>query len=179
VFDVEKRIVFQLFTDLGVQLSTADRNAIEQRPTRSLAAFLAYGRGLTLSDEGRYDAAGREFDNAVRLDPGFLSARDRGQEAKNAAAGATVTATTVEAGLRGTSEGAAVAAATNGVTTSGSMVNVAAAIADGLNPSTAGGATSGNTTSTQPVRDASAGTGADNPTTRTARVTIVIRAPQP
>ncbi|HEY9227425.1 MAG TPA: CsgG/HfaB family protein, partial [Gemmatimonadaceae bacterium] len=45
LFTLEKTIVLKLFEDLGVTLTTAERNAIEQRPTRSMAAFLAYSRG--------------------------------------------------------------------------------------------------------------------------------------
>ena len=179
LFTLEKSIVLKLFQDLGVTLTTAERNAIEQRPTRSMAAFLAYSRGLELQDQGRFDDAGRAYDNALRLDPGFASAQQKSQESKNAAAGASVTATTVENGLRGTSEGATVAAATQGLTTSGSSTSSAVAgLVDGLNPSVAGGATSTNGTSVNPPSlDVSAGTGGDNPSSKTAKVTIVIRQP--
>jgi TolB-like protein len=180
LFTLEKNIVLQLFSDLRVQLTTAERNAIEQRPTRSLAAFLAYSRGLALEDAGRYDAAGREFDNALRLDPGFASAQQKSQEAKNVAAGAAVTAGTVESSLRGTTEGATVAAANSGSTSTGSTGGTALSMADGLNPSVAGGATQGASSGgVQPSLDASSGTGSDNPTTRTAKVTIVIKTPTP
>ena len=69
LFALEKRIALELFDELGVRLTVAERNAIEQRPTRSLAAFLAYSRGLTAEDEGRYDDASRYYRDAVRLDP--------------------------------------------------------------------------------------------------------------
>src|SRR5213080_5130757 len=52
---LEKNIALGLFQQLGVTLTTAERNAIEQRPTRSLAAFLAYSRGLLSEDEGRFE----------------------------------------------------------------------------------------------------------------------------
>jgi tetratricopeptide (TPR) repeat protein len=177
LFSMEKNVVLQLFTDLGVTLTTAQRNAIEQRPTRSMAAFLAYSRGLELQDRGRFDDAGRFFDNAVRLDPSFGAAAQKSQESKSAAAGSQVSASSVESGLRGTSEGAAVSAASQGVGVRTSA-GTAQAAAEGLNPSTAGGATSGGgTTTTQPAKDPSSGTAADNPTTKTARVTIVIKQP--
>ena len=178
LFTLEKSVVIKLFQDLGVTLTTAERNAIEQRPTRSMAAFLSYSRGLELQDQGRFEEAGRAYDNAVRLDPSFFSAQQKSQDAKSAAAGATVSVTSVESALRGTTEGAAVTAASQGATTSASVGNTAAGIAEGLNPSVAGGASSGGgTTTTQPVRDVSSGTGGDNPTSKTAKVTIVIKQP--
>ncbi len=189
LFTLEKNVVLGLFGDMGITLTTVERNAIEQRPTRSLAAFLAYSRGLELQDGGRFDEAGRYFDNAVRLDPGFGEAKQQSQESKSAAAGGQVSAGTVESSLRGTSEGATVAAATQGAvvnttaggggggTTSGG--GGAAALAAGLIPSPAQGATSGTstTTTTPPTKDPSSGTGGDNPTTKIGSVHIVIRQP--
>src|SRR5205823_1533336 len=77
IFNAEKSIALQIFSDLGVTLTTAERNELDQRPTRSLQAFLAYSRGLELEDRGQYDAAGRSFDNAVRIDPGFGAAQQK------------------------------------------------------------------------------------------------------
>jgi tetratricopeptide (TPR) repeat protein len=177
LFTLEKNIVLRLLADMGVTLTTAERDAIEQRPTRSLAAFLAYSRGLELDDEGRFEAASRLFDNAVRLDPGFGAARQRSQEAKSASAGSNVTVRSVQSSLRGTSEGASVAAATQSSATS-AVDGQAFAIADGLNPSVAAGATGGAAgTSTQPQKDPASGTGGDNVSTKTATVTIVIHHP--
>ncbi|HMA25944.1 MAG: CsgG/HfaB family protein [Gemmatimonas sp.] len=176
LFTLEKNIVLRLFADLGVTLTTAERNAIEQRPTRSLAAFLAYSRGLEAEDEGRFDAASRLFDNALRLDPSFAPAQQHGQNAKSAAAGAQVTVSSVRSGLRGTSEGASVSAATQPGSAS-SADGQAFAIADGLNPSAAAGATGGRAAPTQPQKDPASGTGGDNVSTKTATITIVIHHP--
>jgi len=177
LFTLEKNIVLRLFADMGVTLTTVERNAIEQRPTHSLAAFLAYSRGLEFEDEGRFDAAGRSFDEAVRLDPGFGAAQQRSQNAKSAAAGAQVTVKSVQARLRGTREGASVAAATQ--TAAGNSADgEALAVADGLNPSPAAGATVGTGAApTQPQKDPSSGTGGDNVSTKTVTVTIVIHHP--
>ncbi|MDB4916021.1 MAG: hypothetical protein JWM95_3665, partial [Gemmatimonadetes bacterium] len=41
VFNLEKKIALDLFTQLGVTLTVAERTQIEQRPTRSMQAFLA------------------------------------------------------------------------------------------------------------------------------------------
>jgi tetratricopeptide (TPR) repeat protein len=177
LFTLEKNIVLRLLADMGVTLTTAERNAIEQRPTRSLAAFLAYSRGLELEDEGRFDAASRLFDNAVRLDPGFGAAQQRSREAKSAAAGTQVSVKSVQSGLRGTSEGASVSAATqSGAGTAAD--GQAFAIADGLNPSIAASATGGGAaTASQPQKDPASGTGGDNVSTKTATVAIVIHHP--
>ncbi|MEP6493144.1 MAG: tetratricopeptide repeat protein [bacterium] len=185
LFNLEKTIVLGLFTDMNVTLTTAERTAIEQRPTRSLQAFLAYSRGLEAMDRGRYDDASRQFDNAVRIDPSFGTAQQKSQEAKSGAAGTAVTATSVEQGLRGTTEGAAVAAAGQGSASSGSTGSSAATVADGLNPSTAGGATSGGVASSSTPassstsQTAASATGANNPSTKTGKVTIVISQPRP
>ena len=104
IFTVEKNIAFGIFTQLGITLTTAERNAIERRPTKSLAAFLAYSRGLTLSDEGRYEDANRFFDQAIRLDPSFIQAQRLGQQSRSAAQGQQVTVQTVETTLKGTAE---------------------------------------------------------------------------
>jgi tetratricopeptide (TPR) repeat protein len=180
LFTMEKNIVLGLLQTMNITPTTAERNAIEQRPTRSLAAFLAFSRGLELSDQGRFDDAGRAFDNAVRLDPGFGAAQQKSSEAKSAATGTAVNATSVESSLRGTTEGSAVSAASQGSVTSNTAGGStgASSVADGLNPSTAGGATSGGgSTTTQPAKDPSSCTGGDNPTTKTGKVTIVIHKP--
>jgi tetratricopeptide (TPR) repeat protein len=187
VFNLEKKLALDLFTQLGVALSPAERNAIEQRPTRSMQAFLAYSRGLTAEDEGRYDDAGRFFNEAVRIDPSFQSAQQKGQEVRQVTAGTAVTSATVEGGLKGTAEGAVVNAASQGnapsnTTTTAGLGTTVQTTAGDINPSatsTATGAAAGggSTVSTPGSKDpVSAGTGSDNPT-GTARVTIIIKRP--
>lgn len=77
LLDAEKAIAFRLLDALGVTLSPAERAAIEQRPTRNLAALLAYGRAVRYEVEGRYGAAAAEYARAARLDAGFTGARSR------------------------------------------------------------------------------------------------------
>jgi TolB-like protein len=173
LFTLEKNIVFRLFTDMGITLTTAERNAIEQRPTRSLAAFLAYSRGLEAQDAARFDEAARFYNNAIRLDPGFRPAQQKGQEMRSIVAGNNVTASSIESGLRGTAEGQSMMGSTSGA-------NTALGTAEGLNPSITAAATgAGVGITTQPAKDPSAGTGGDNVTTKTAKVTIVIHQPKP
>ena len=187
VFSLEKKIALDLFTQLGVTLTVAERTLIEQRPTRSIQAFLAYSRGLTAEDEGRYDDASRYFNQAVRLDPGFGAAQSKSAEAAAISAGASVTAATVEASLKGTQEGAIVAAAQQGsptlttVSIAGLGNTIQNTVGD-LNPSIMGIATSSGTTASGGTAPAakdpvSEGTGSDLPAS-TAKVTIVITRPK-
>ena len=85
IFTIEKNLALGIFDQLGVRLSAAERAAIEQRPTRSLQAFLAYSNGLLASDEGRYDDAARFFDQGAqhrpRLRPGAAEGAERARRA--------------------------------------------------------------------------------------------------
>ncbi len=174
LFTLEKNIALGLFNNLGITLTTAERNAIEQRPTRSLAAFLAYSHGLELEDQGKYDDARRSFDDAVRVDPRFGAAAQKSQEVKSVSAGNAVTANVVEGSLRGSVEGAMMNDATGASNTNGTVVETV----EGLNPSTAGAATGGSgKASTQPAKDAASGTGGDNVTKQTAKFGVVIHQP--
>ncbi len=187
IFNIEKKIALDLFTQLGVTLTVAERNAVEQRPTRSLAAFMAYSRGLLAEDNGRYDDASRFYNDAVRLDPGFGAAQQKGQDARAVSAGATVTAATVETSLQGTTEGAIVTAATTQGSVTGTasgavgLGSTAQTVAADINPSpngvATGGATSGGSSAPGARDPVSAGTGSDNPA-GTAKVTIVITRPK-
>ena len=173
VFSIEKKLALDLFTQLGVTLTVAERQQIEQRPTRSMQAFLAYSRGLTAEDEGRYDDASRFFDEAVRLDPGFGAAQSKSQEARAAAAGAVVNAASVEVSLKGTSEGAVIVAAQKGSSTPASsgttgLTGTAKSAAGDLNGSPAsaatGSASTGGGASQPAAKDpVSAATGSDRP----------------
>ena len=173
LFTLEKNVVLRLFADLGITLTTAERNAIEQHPTRSLAAFLAFSRGLEAQDNARFDDAARFYDNAVRLDPNFRPAQQKGQEVKSIVAGNGVTTATIESGLRGTVEGQVALGTSQGGST-------ALGTAEELNPSVTAAATGGGAgVGTQPAKDPASGTGGDNVTTKTAKVTIVVHQPKP
>jgi tetratricopeptide (TPR) repeat protein len=173
LFTLEKNLVLRLFADLGITLTTAERNAIEQHPTRSLAAFLSFSRGLEAQDDARFDDAARFYDNAVRLDPNFRPAQQRGQEMKNVVAGNRVTPGTIESSLRGTMEGQVASGASQGAST-------ALGTAEELNPSVTSAATAGGGgIGAQPSKDPAAGTGGDNVTTKSGKVTIVVHQPKP
>lgn len=75
-FVLEKDLVFKLVDKLGVRLTTAERSSIERQvPTKDLAAFLAYGRGLDEEDRGNFKGASEQYQQAASKDPGFTEAK--------------------------------------------------------------------------------------------------------
>ncbi len=76
IFDIEKETVFRVLDILGVEITPAEREAINQNRAENLLSFLAYGRGLMALDQGNYEEAQQFFQEAVRLDPGFQAAQD-------------------------------------------------------------------------------------------------------
>jgi tetratricopeptide (TPR) repeat protein len=162
LFSLEKRIALDLFQELGVTLTVAERNAIEQRPTRSLAAFLAYSRGLTAEDDGRFDDAERFFRDASHIDPDFEAAKARGTESALLRSGADASASSLESALRGSDEALAAGARGRG----NDVADAVHAAADELNPSAAAASTApGRARGHGPPAkdDASAATGTDRP----------------
>jgi TolB-like protein len=77
ILDAEKALAFRIFDQLGVNLTPAERAAVDQRPTRNLQALLSYSRGVRFEAEGRYAAAAAEYQRAITLDPSFEQARRR------------------------------------------------------------------------------------------------------
>lgn len=84
LLDLEKQVVFDLATQLGIELTQAERERILRQGPKSLAAFLAYSRGLEALDHGDYQAAARNFRAAAQAEPGFQAAQ-QGQQAALAA----------------------------------------------------------------------------------------------
>lgn len=186
LFALEKRIVFALFEALGVTLTPAERALVDQRPTRSMAAFVSYSAGLMAADSGNLATAAAHFAEAVRLDPGFAAARSRGEEARAAESGGRLTTAAIEAALGGTPEGAVVRAADRGIATAegavgGTLAGTLAMTAQSINPSPLLDAAGGSTLrQVLPVRDpASAVTNTDNPISGLGTLIIIIRQPAP
>jgi hypothetical protein len=169
-------------------LTTAERHAIEERPTRSLQAFLAYSKGLRLEDEGKYQEASRSFGEAARLDPSFGAASVKSTETSAAAVGVNLTATSVEANLAGTPEGSVAQQSQQGnapPASGNSSENSPRSQVENINSSAAGGATAGagagSSTTTgqgsQPTRDPlSSATGSESGRS-TTRVIVIVRVP--
>lgn len=171
LFTIEKQLVFQIFDRLGVTLTPAERQLVDQRPTSSVQAFLAYSRGLMAEDEGRIDEAARYFDNARSIDPGFGAALQRAQNAA-AAQGASIQRT--ESAIRNSSEGAALTVGTGGLS------NTLNTVVGDVNPTTTNSVAGTNTTTAPPPQQrdaASEKTGTDQPAPKTGQVTIILKKP--
>ena len=186
LFDAERRFVLDVFQQMRVTLTAAELALFQQRRAPSLQAFLAFSRGLMAEDAGRLDDAVRFFESARSLDPGFTQALQRAQTAAQAQAGAQVTSTRVEQGLRNTSEGQVVAAAQTGSTSDVSLNATLNNVVGDVNPTTtntvqnntnSSGGTGGNTNTPQTQNQVAQTTGTNQPATRTGQVTIVIKKP--
>lgn len=191
LFAMEKQLAFALFDRLGVQLTPAERQLVERRPTTNLNAFLAYSRGLQASDDGRFEDAAKYFENARSMDPSFGLAAVRAQATTVAAqagtTGAQVNTTTIEASIQGTPEAATVQAAVTGSTSAsagggggGGISGTLQAATAAVNPpavtiQTTGGGSSA--AAPAPQRDATTSTTATDTPVRTGTVTIIIRRP--
>lgn len=86
-FDLEKRLVLALFRSLEIELTPAERERINRRPTENLQALLEFGLGLEAHDRGNFLQATEHFERAVALDPGFELARERAGQARELATG--------------------------------------------------------------------------------------------
>ena len=86
LLDVEKQLVLGLATELGIQVTEAERQRILRQGPKNLAAFLAYSQGLEALDRGDYRAAAAAFSAAVRSDPSFQQAQQQQQAAEAAPA---------------------------------------------------------------------------------------------
>lgn len=174
LFALEQRLALRLLAELGVALTAVQRRELERRPTRDLAAFLSYSHGLLAEDEGRMEDAERHYGEAARLDPAFVAPRAAMTRAAAARQGGAVGETSLRASLRGTTEGATLAAAARGTPSVAPVAPIAGTLGDlvnQLNPSAAGSAAA-------PTRDAaSAAAGSDAVGPGTGRIHIVIRPP--
>jgi TolB-like protein len=198
LFSVEKRLALNVLQTLGITLTPEQRALIEtQRPTKSLAAFLAYSRGLESEDRGDFSGALGHYGDAVRLDPGFLRATFRQQSTQSINTGASVSSSTVETGLKGTSEGTVSDNAKQGSSntsvassnpTATSVVNVlnpnsSSSQTNATQPASGTGSTPGGSGS-QPSTNTNSGTNPNTQNTgnkltptQTGTITIIIKQP--
>jgi tetratricopeptide (TPR) repeat protein len=76
-FAVQKELVFKVLGDLDVKLTAEERKAIQEFPTESFLALMAFSKGLDFRSRGMYKAAEQEFERAVHYDNGFAPAREQ------------------------------------------------------------------------------------------------------
>lgn len=76
---VPGEVVVQAAEGIGLTLDDRTRRELLEAPpvTSSLAAFLAFGRGLEYEDRGLWENAAAEYADALRLSPEFELARQR------------------------------------------------------------------------------------------------------
>jgi TolB-like protein len=110
ILAAEKELALRLLGQLGVNLTPAARARIEERPTRNIAALLAYSRAVRYEVRGDYQRAATEYRTALRLDPGFRLAGERLTQVPGASPPPSVRASN-DAGDRGQSVGRASAVA--------------------------------------------------------------------
>lgn len=182
-FVLQKQLVLRVFDQLGVTLTPAERQLVDRQATTNFNAFLAYSRGLSASDDGRFEDAARFFNEARSLDPGFGAAGARFQAAQSAAIGAQVSSASLESGLTGT-EAQTVTSAEGGRLPGANTNTTLTTVAQNVNPPTVTPTANTTTTTreavvpTAPARDATTSTtGTDQPVARIGTVTIVIRRP--
>src|SRR5262249_54946419 len=74
---MEKSVLVQMLTRLGLPVSAELKRRLRRPATASFDAFLAFSRGVEAEDLGRTADAVRAYGEASRLDPGFRLARER------------------------------------------------------------------------------------------------------
>jgi len=82
-FKLEKRLVFGILDSMGLELTKEERDAIDEVPTESFLALLAYCQGLDYLDEGMYPEAESQFGRALSEDPNFREAFNQQREVKD------------------------------------------------------------------------------------------------
>jgi len=79
LFQLEKNAVFGVIEEIGIELTPAEKEKIQQTPTKNWRAFLAYCQGLAREDAGDFAAAAKFYLKATRLDPDFMQAADKAE----------------------------------------------------------------------------------------------------
>lgn len=78
---MEKDLVLAILEGLDMELTPEELEAIQKEHTESFAAFVAYSLGLDYEDRGMYREAAEQFQKAIQIDPGFLQAEEKYQNA--------------------------------------------------------------------------------------------------
>jgi TolB-like protein len=91
LFEMQRQLAVRLHEELGIELTSAERERLGARRTENIEALLAFGTGLEALDGGRFAAAAEMFGRAAALDPGFELARQMSVQAGEAASAEAMT----------------------------------------------------------------------------------------
>src|SRR5690606_16362345 len=69
LFDAEKALALEIYRVLGVELTAAERERVNRRPTENVRALLAFGLGLEAEDVAAWMLASQYYSQAVSFDP--------------------------------------------------------------------------------------------------------------
>ena len=86
-FRMEKTLAFEIVDKLGITLSQAEIDAIEEMPTQNMLAFMAYCKGLDYEDKGMLDQASDAYREAIQIDPNFTKASQQLNQTETMKAG--------------------------------------------------------------------------------------------
>ncbi len=172
---MEKQIVVEIARQLGYELSAAELQLVLENGTQSLAAFLAYSRGLLAEDRGDYRAAADFYGEAVQDDPQFEVARDAYEAATvNAESSLSVpSAITTLSSVQVASPELPAGPPVGGTLTT-TVVDIAATQSEVTAPTTTQVTTGAQTTASQPPPTV---TVLGTPITATGVVRIIFRLP--
>lgn len=82
LFNIEKDLAFGILEDMGISLTDEEKDAIKKLPTTSFDAFMAYSKGIDLSDKGMYQESAIEFERALSIDPKFSAPKQELNEVR-------------------------------------------------------------------------------------------------
>lgn len=97
IIDAEKRLALGIFERLGIELTAAERERVNERPTENVQALLAYGLGVDAELSGNFAEARAQYQRAAQLDPGFQAAVEGSARAAGAVEAADRTTASVAA----------------------------------------------------------------------------------
>lgn len=162
---------------MGVQLTPAEQEAINQRPTQNIQAFLAYSRGLEAEDRGDYGAAQAAYNDAVTLDPSFRAASQGAASASELSTATQQTVGQVEQTVSRTETIQSPAAPSTAENQQSALNNATSAVAPSSGAQTLSeNSTQGNQPTTNRNTTPEA-TGTEGPQPATGTVVIIIKRP--
>jgi TolB-like protein len=83
IFNLEKKILFEIIDLLQIQLTPEQRAKLQKPFTTNLAALMNFVNGMDSSDKGDYSKAGNYYQKAIQQDPQMQPAQDALNELKS------------------------------------------------------------------------------------------------